>query len=243
MKTAIYCSVFTLVSLWSLTVFGQGTCHNNGAGGGECNNGGQGYPYDPADPYGAGGQTYPGYPNQFPTTYPMGGQYGAAPYSNASPEIAAAIAAAAAAPKGPTAKITVIAANSSASALASLKSSAAKLTIIADEPKSTEIATSEPAAIDEKIASLVGTLKAVARQGDGELTTVELHLDNRGWAELTVPGSDGKPSTTKSRVNLENEELKLTDADKVVSLGKLVDFNARQMVLERAEGQVTFVRL
>ena len=103
--------------------------------------------------------------------------------------------------------------------------------------------TTEPAVIDEKIASLVGTWKAVARQGDGELTTVELHLDNRGWAELTVPGSDGKPSTTKSRVNLENEELKLTDADKVVSLGKLVDFNARQMVLERAEGQVTFVRL
>jgi hypothetical protein len=121
------------------------------------------------------------------------------------------------------------------------------LTVVADDspsaPKAIEIASVEPVVIDEKIAGLIGTWKAVARRGDGELTTVELHLDNRGWAELTVPGSDGKPSTTKSRVNLENEELKLTDADKVVSLGKLVDFNTRQMVLERAEGQLTFVRL
>ena len=101
----------------------------------------------------------------------------------------------------------------------------------------------KPTAIDSKIANLVGTWKAVARKSDGELTTVELHLDNRGWAELTVPDSEGKPSTSKSRVSLENEELKLTDSDKVVSLGKLVEFNARQMVLERAEGQVTFVRL
>jgi hypothetical protein len=119
------------------------------------------------------------------------------------------------------------------------------LTIVADVPQTVEVAVAEPepVVVDEKIASLVGTWKAVARQGDGQLTTVELHLDNRGWAELTVPGTDGKPSTTKSRVNLDNEELKLTDADKVVSLGKLVDFNTRQMVLERAEGQVTFVRL
>ena len=121
----------------------------------------------------------------------------------------------------------------------------AKLKVIADEASVSmqpEIAIAEPV-IDEKIAGLVGTWKAVARQGDGELTTVELHLDNRGWAELTVPGTDGKPATTKSRVNLENEELMLTAANKAVSLGKLVDFNARQMVLERAEGQMTFVRL
>ncbi len=247
MKTAIYCSVLTLVSLWSLTSFGQGSCHNNN-GGGYPNGGDQGYPYNPADPYGNGGSTYPGYPNQAPNTYPAGSQYGAGPYSNATPQIAAAIAAAAAAPKGPTARITVVSANSSAPALASLKSSSAKLTIVADEPiaepKPIEVAVTEPApVINEKIAGLVGTWKAVARQGDGELTTVELHLDNRGWAELTVPGSDGKPSTTKSRVNLENEELMLTAADKVVSLGKLVDFNTRQMVLERAEGRMTFVRL
>ena len=82
--------------------------------------------------------------------------------------------------------------------------------IVADEPK-----------VDERIVQLAGTWKAVARRGEGELTTVELVLDNRGWAELTVPGSDGKPATTKSRVNLENEELRLTGANKVVSLGEL----------------------
>jgi hypothetical protein len=244
MKTAIYCSVFTLVSLWSLSVFGQGTCHNNG----NCptNGGQQGYPYDPANPYGQS-PYYPQYPGQVPATYPPSGPYGAASSPYAANPLVAATAAAAAVPQGPTARITVVSANSSTAALASLSSHAAKLTVVADEPaaapKTVEIASTEPAAIDEKIAGLVGTWKAVARQGDGELTTVELHLDNRGWAELTVPGSDGKPTTTKSRVNFENEELKLTAADKVVSLGKLVDFNTRQMVLERAEGQVTFVRL
>jgi hypothetical protein len=248
MKTAIYSSVFTLVCFWSLTVFGQGSCQNNNGGGGYPGGNQQAYLYENADPYGAGGQGYPGYPgpyaNQLPPTYPPAPQY-AVPTSNASPQLVAAVAAAAAAPKGPTARITVVSANSSATALASLKSSAAKLTIVADVPQTVEVAVAEPepVVVDEKIASLVGTWKAVARQGDGQLTTVELHLDNRGWAELTVPGTDGKPSTTKSRVNLDNEELKLTDADKVVSLGKLVDFNTRQMVLERAEGQVTFVRL
>jgi hypothetical protein len=152
-----------------------------------------------------------------------------------------------ASPAVPTARITVVSASMPSSLPSIATTPAAKLTVVADDvptaPKATEIVEEKPDAIDSKIASLVGTWKAVARKSDGELTTVELHLDNRGWAELTVPDTKGKPSTTKSRVNLENEELKLTGSDKVVSLGKLVEFNTRQMVLERAEGQVTFVRL
>lgn len=230
MKTAIYTCVFTLVSLWTLNVFGQ-SCQNN-------NNGGYpngGYPYEQTGPYGAPvpyGAPAPTYPLQSPGT---------------SPYVGAPVAAATVAPAGPTAKITVVSANSSTSSQVASKVRSAKLKVIADE--STAASTSEIAVtesvVDERIAGIVGTWKAVARQGDGELTTIQLYLDNRGWAELTVPGSDGKPTTTKSRVNFENEELKLTggDGDKVVSLGKLVDFNSRQMVLERAEGQVTFVRL
>jgi hypothetical protein len=140
-----------------------------------------------------------------------------------------------------------VSANAAADSQAASTAPSAKLTVVADSAsetsKATILANDETEAIDSNIAGLVGNWKAVARHGDGELTTVELHLDNRGWAELTVPGTDGKPATTKSRVNLENQELKLTGSDKVVSLGKLVDFNSRQMVLERAEGQVTFVRL
>ena len=83
---------------------------------------------------------------------------------------------------------------------------------------------------------------AVSRHGDGELSTVELQLDDHGWAKLTVPGADGKPSTTTRKVEFENNELKLTGADADVILGKLVAFNSRQMVLERSGGQVTFVR-
>ena len=97
-------------------------------------------------------------------------------------------------------------------------------------------------AIDEALKGLVGTWKAVARQGDGELTTVELQLDNRGWAKLTVPAADGTKSTIKRRVEFENQELKLTGPDAELLLGKLVSSNSRQMVLERAGGEVTFVR-
>jgi hypothetical protein len=224
--------VFTLVSLWSLNVFGQ-SCHNNN-GGGYPNNGGYpgdaGYPYEQTGPYGAPA-TAPSFPLQAP---------GASPYVGAP--------VAAAAPARPTARIIVVSANPTSSSQVASSVRSAKLKVIADElpaaaPK-TEIAIEAPV-VDEKIAGIVGTWKAVARQGDGELTTIQLYLDNRGWAELTVPGSDGKPTTTKSRVNFENEELKLSggDSNKVVSLGKLVDFISRQMVLERAEGQVTFVRL
>jgi hypothetical protein len=96
--------------------------------------------------------------------------------------------------------------------------------------------------LPDAIKGIAGTWLAVSRQGDGELSTVELQLDDHGWAKLTVPGSDGKPSTTTRKVEVENSEIKLTGADADVLLGKLVDFNSRQMVLERSGGQVTFVR-
>ena len=74
------------------------------------------------------------------------------------------------------------------------------------------------------------------------MSAVELQLDDHGWAKLTVPGSDGKSSTTTRKAELENNELKLTGGDAEIMLGKLVDFNSRQMVLERSGSQVTFVR-
>jgi hypothetical protein len=96
--------------------------------------------------------------------------------------------------------------------------------------------------IADAIKGLVGTWMAVSRHGDGELSTIELQLDDHGWAKLTIPGADGKPSTTTRKVEFENSELKLTGGDADVTLGKLVTFNSRQMVLERSSGQVTFVR-
>ena len=101
---------------------------------------------------------------------------------------------------------------------------------------------SSTSTINDALKGLVGTWKAVARRGDGELTTVELRLDDRGWAELTVPDANGKPSTIKRRAELEGDELKLTGPDAELLLGQLIDVNSRQMVLARAGGQVTFVR-
>jgi hypothetical protein len=229
--------VFTAALLWTVQVFGQGSCHNNGGypgQGGYPNAGDQGYPYDEGGNYNYGevGQQIPApAPLPYLTTQPA-----ARPMSIAqvAPVQAAQVhAAVQTAPKAPTAKITLVSATSTDSMQAIAAAPSGKLRIVADEPD----------AIDSRIVGLVGTWKAVARQGDGELTTVELRMDNRGWAELTVPGDDGKPSTKKSRVKLENEELKLVNLDQIVTLGKLVDFDSRQMVLERAEGQVTFVRL
>ena len=100
----------------------------------------------------------------------------------------------------------------------------------------------EPSKIADALKGLVGPWMAVSRQGGGELSTVELLLNDNGWAKLTVPGTDGKPSTSTRKIEFENNELKLTGGDADVLLGKLVEFNSRQMVLERSGGQVTFVR-
>ncbi len=96
--------------------------------------------------------------------------------------------------------------------------------------------------IADGLKGLVGTWMAVARHGDGELTTIELQLDKSGWAKLTVPGADGKPSTITRQVEFNNDEIKLTGADADLALGKLVESSSRQFVLDRADGQVTFVR-
>jgi hypothetical protein len=96
--------------------------------------------------------------------------------------------------------------------------------------------------LPEAIKGLVGDWMAVSRQGDGELSTVELQLDDHGWAKLTIPGADGKPSTTTRKVELKDNQLELTGKSGVVSLGKLVSADSRQMVLERETGLVTFVR-
>jgi hypothetical protein len=236
MKTAIYCSVIAFFVFWCPNLFGQGTCHNGGA-----NNPGPGYPYTDGNPNGVGGGV--SLVGQPPVDYLSVNPYGTSGYAGGAPQTAKPAVGVS------TARITVVSADALPNSRATTKSSVAKLTIVTDETpvalstaNAKEAATESRSAVDSTIAKLVGIWKAVARHSNGELTTVELRLDNDGWAELTVPGSDGKPNTTKSRVNLDNEELKLTDADKVVSLGRLMEYNSRQMVLERADGHVTFVR-
>ena len=187
MKTAIYCILFAVATLWAMTAYGQGTCHNNG-GNGSCPTG--------------SGATYPGGPG-----YPDGTPYGAGPAgsydpnSTSTPYLATSTASAAR-PAGDAARITVVSVNSSTAVAKNSSVPSAKLTVVADTPAeaTTKVAVDEqPTKIDPAIANLVGTWKAVARRGDGELTTVELRLDDRGWAELTTPGPEGKPSTTKSQ--------------------------------------------
>jgi hypothetical protein len=138
---------------------------------------------------------------------------------------------AAVAPPKPVAKLKVVAAttpngasdfNKSLDTLSSMKDDSSK--------------------ISDSIKGLVGDWMAVSRHGDGELSTVELQLDDHGWAKLTIPGADGKPSTTTRKVELKDKQLTLTGNGGDVSLGKLVDFDSRQMVLERETGLVTFVR-
>jgi len=145
----------------------------------------------------------------------------------------------------PSARLTVVADTPREVAKPVADAVAEALAKVAPDAKAknvTEIASEEDAALSEALRGLVGTWKAVARHGDGELTTVELQLDDRGWAKFTVPDSDGKPSTVERRVELENDELKLTGPDTELTLGKLIESNRRQMVLARADGRITFVR-
>jgi hypothetical protein len=235
MKAAVYFAIATL-SITS-SIYAQGTC---AAGGGHL--GGIG----PVSPYGNGV-----YNAADPFNFP----------SAIQPATAVGVR-----PAGPQARITVVDASSplqTRSNVAKPTSPAARLTVVTDDDtpvnpakkssgtsKSTEPTNVESApaldsntsTINEALKGLVGTWKAVARRGDGELTTVELRLDDRGWAELTVPDADGKPSTIKRRAELNGDELKLTGPDAELLLGQLIDVNSRQMVLARASGQVTFVR-
>ena len=115
-----------------------------------------------------------------------------------------------------------------------------KNTLDAINGGSDEVADKSP--ISDAMKGLVGTWMAVARQGEGELSTIELQLDDNGTAKLTVPGKDGKNNTTTRKVNFDNKELKLIGGDSDITLGKLVEFDARQMVLDRDGRQMTFVR-
>lgn len=147
---------------------------------------------------------------------------------------------------------TAVVSNSSPSASLHVVSDEQNTVISKPAPKADPAASnpsaSNPAAnavsstIADGLKGLVGTWMAVARHGDGELTTIELQLDKSGWAKLTVPGADGKPSTTTRQVEFNNGEIKLTGADADLALGKLVESSSRQFVLDRADGQVTFVR-
>lgn len=225
MKTATFYAVIAIVASFGLTAFGEQACNGN-----------------------AGGQLGVGPVDSFPPVaeapfFPPVDQFPGAGSPSASPLVPTA---------PPVAQVRITPLNSAlqgASAKASAAPSA-RVSLVATQP----LAEAEAAAtdidppapeenIDPALAGLVGTWSAVSRFGDGELTTVELRFDDRGWAELTVPAADGKRSTIKRRASLEDNELKLSGPDEqTLSLGKLIDLDSRQLILERTGRQITFVR-
>lgn len=235
MKTTVISLAFAIIAVFVQSGFTQGTCAS----------GGPKTELAPAPPY-----------------------YGSSPVSSVPPITGSSpTQSQAAVPAVPRARITVVT-EASAENSASHRVPSARLILVADPtvdsslaavqiasavvPDSTK-AVEQANAVEESeeqqgkmpsvLQGLVGTWLAVARQNDGELTTIELQLDNRGWAKLTIPGSDGKPSSTEHRVEYEDEELKLKGPEGEQSLGKLMESNGRQMVLARTDGRVTFVRL
>ena len=240
MKSTVVCFVIASLLLVS-NAYAQGTCAVNGA-----NPGGVG----PVTPYESGAINsvdpfnYP--PAIQPAAYvgvrPLASQARITVVDAASPLRTQVNTVKSSAP---TARLTVVADDSTREKPVAKVADApqpveqTKLDVVTETTPSTE---SDDATISDALKGLVGTWKAVARHGDGELTTVELRLDDRGWAELTVPRADGKPSTIKRRAELNGQELKLTGPNAELLLGELIDVNSRQMVLARAGGQVTFVR-
>ena len=227
MKTATFYAVIAIVASFGLTAFGEPACNGNG-----------------------GGQPGVGPVDEFPqlpddSSFPPVDQIPPAlpPVSSATPGVGTNT------PAFPQLRITPL--SLAPTTAPSARVSLVKATPLAN-PQATDVALETPstkpaleveAGIAPALAGLVGTWSAVSRYGDGELTTVELQLDDRGWAELTVPATDGKRSTIKRRVSLEDKELKLNAPDEqTLSLGKLIDFDSRQFVLERTGRQITFVR-
>ena len=235
MKAAVY---FAIVSLTlTSSTYAQGTCAAEGGnpgGVGPVESLRYGGVYNAADPY--------GFPSAIQPTSAVGvrpaGSQARITVVDASTPLQTP--ANVAGPSAPAARLTVVT-DDAAPASPAAKSSASE-SVESTNVEITPALDSSASTINDALKGLVGTWKAVARRGDGELTTVELRLDDRGWAELTVPDANGKPSTIKRRAELEGDELKLTGPDAELLLGQLIDVNSRQMVLARAGGQVTFVR-
>lgn len=112
----------------------------------------------------------------------------------------------------------------------------------ATAPTEATIAESKTGQLDAVLAPLVGLWKAVAKDAEGQLTTIELKLDANGWATLVMPTEDGGKTSVERRVAVENGELKLSNESSTVTLGKLASADANRLTLERDNGQITFVR-
>jgi hypothetical protein len=238
--------VVLTIAVAAATVFGPAhlalaTCSQGGQGGQEpCTQGGQ-FGESLVDPY-APISDVP-YDSVLPATNPVRPSVPSTPAARITVVDAGAPASRPVKKSLPTARLTVV----NDTAASPPKKVDAKLaeTLDAIQAKADKVAAGASATeeqIDPALKGLVGTWLAVARHGDGELATVELQLDDRGWAKLTVPGADGKPSTLERRVKLEDDVLKLTGPEAEVILGQLIESNSRQLVLARNDSQVTFVR-
>jgi hypothetical protein len=223
MKTATFYAVIAIVASFGLTAFGKPGC--NGNGGGQSGNG----PVDSLPPI----DFFPpvdDLPEVLPpptATRPVTSRESTAASSAPPAQITPLDSKAQIASKVPSAGVSLIPTPSIAISKPT-ESSTTKL----DEP-----------GLNPELAGLVGTWSTVSRYGDGELSTIEVRFDDSGWAEFTIPAADGKRSTSKRRVSIENKELKLGGPDEgSETFGKLIELDSRQLVLEQAGREVTFVR-
>lgn len=111
---------------------------------------------------------------------------------------------------------------------------AAVIASLETAPVAGEIESRMPSIANE----LIGNWSAVARSPDGGLATLEIQLDDRGWGKLVVPGSDGKPASYY-RIFVEGNTLKVISE---VTVGKVVEVDSRQLVIEHHGETVTAVR-
>lgn len=220
MKTATNLSVVAILFCMAMNAFGQSACNGGGK------------------PDGRTGNPFP-FQVERPTEQVIAPPFETAPRAVSNPPAAPA----ARIRINPPAKETTAA---SEAIVPSARISLAPRVAAADTVGESlpEESNTPPESLDPQLAGLVGTWSTVSRFGDGELSTIELQLDDRGWATLTEPTKDGKRSSSKHRIQLEDRELMLTGPDQEkMTLGKLIEFDTRQMVLEKSEGQVTYVRI
>ncbi len=95
---------------------------------------------------------------------------------------------------------------------------------------------------DQATASIFGTWTVIGTHGDGDLYTAELQLNDAGTAKLTIPNDEGQPITTRHKIAFDNQFLKLVGTQTDVQIGKVLEVNDRQMVVDGKNGIMTFVR-
>ncbi len=105
-----------------------------------------------------------------------------------------------------------------------------------------QVAAGEESKVPNELQPLLGFWEAVTRDAEGNVTRILMNLKPDATAELTVPTANGGQVKIERDFAVDNGVFKLTDGDKELILGNVVEAGAEKVVLGREDGNITFLR-